>query len=266
MKFEPSLPAIDVQKPNAARMYDYQLGGSHNFAVDRAAAERTRAAMPWVVDAIRANRAFLARAVRFCQRQGVTQFLDLGSGIPTVGSVHEVARATERSARIAYVDNEPVAAVCAEALLADDPLATITRADLRDHDAVFGAPGVERLLDFSLPVALLTVMVLHAVPDADDPAAIVAEYRRRLAPGSLHVLSHITADHDPETAANAAMTFDGTGTPVTVRSRAEIARMLDGVELVEPGLVDATMWRHDDPGAAEHVGIYAAVGALGSQA
>ena len=262
MRTVPNLPAVDVEKPNAARMYDYHLGGSHNFAVDRAAAERTRAVMPWVVDAIRANRAFLARAVRFCQQQGITQFLDLGSGIPTVGSVHEVARATGRSARVAYVDNEPVAAVCAEALLADDPLATITRADLRDHDAVFNAPGVASLLDFSAPVALLTVMVLHAIPDSDDPAAIVAEYRRRLAPGSFHVLSHITADHDPDAAAKAADTFESTGTPVTVRSGEQIARMLDGVTLVEPGLVDATVWRHDDPGAPEHVGIYAAVGRL----
>jgi SAM-dependent methyltransferase len=263
VKVEPSLPVVDVETPNAARMYDYHLGGSHNFAVDRAAAERTKAVMPWLVDAIRANRGFLARAVRFCQRQGVTQFLDLGSGIPTVGSVHEVARATERSARVAYVDNEPVAAVCAEALLADDPLATITRADLRDHDAVFGAPGVARLLDFSLPVALLTVMVLHAIPDSDDPAAIVAEYRRRLAPGSFHVLSHITSDHDPDVAARAATTYQPTGTPVTVRSRVQVAQMLDGVTLVDPGLVDATEWRHDDPGAPEHVGLYAAVGRLG---
>ncbi len=131
------LPAVDPDIPNAARMYDYHLGGSHNFAADRAAADRTRAVMPWIVDAVRANRRFLARAVRYCQSEGVHQFLDLGSGIPTVGNVHEFARATDAGARVAYVDNEPVTVASSAALLEGDPQSTITAADLRDPDAVF---------------------------------------------------------------------------------------------------------------------------------
>ena len=255
-----SLPAIDVDTPNAARMYDYHLGGSHNFAADRAAADRTREAMPWVADAMRSNRAFLGRAVRYCQSQGVTQFLDLGSGIPTVGNVHEVARLTEPGARVAYVDNEGVAAACSAELLAGDPLATITCVDLRDPDAVLAAPGVADLLDLSQPVALLTVAVLHFLSDADHPAAVAARYRARLVPGSFHVLSHATADFDPAIANAAQETYRATSNPIQARTYAQVAQILDGLELVQPGLVDATAWRPDDPGAAGHVGYYAAVG------
>jgi len=255
-----NLPAVDVHTPNSARMYDYHLGGSHNFAADRAAADRTREAMPWVAAAIRANRAFLGRAVRYCQSQGIDQFLDLGSGIPTVGNVHEIARRTDPGARVAYVDNEAVAVATSGAVLSDDPLATITHADLRDPDAVFAAPGVEDLLDLARPVALLTVAVLHFVPDADDPASIVERYRQQLAPGSMHVLSHATADHDPAVAAAAAVTYRNTSNPIQARTRDEIAGLLDGLELVEPGLVDATAWRPEEPVAEEHAGYYAAVG------
>jgi len=253
------LPAVDPEIPNAARMYDYNLGGSHNFAADRAAADRTRAVMPWIVEAARANRNFLNRAVRYCQRQGIDQFLDLGSGIPTVGNVHEVARIGDPTARVAYVDNEPVTVASSEALLADDPLATITAADIRDPDAVFGTPQVRGLLDLSRPVALLTVAVLHFVPDKDDPAAITSCYRGRLAPGSLHVLSHATGDHDPESAAAGAGTYRNTANPITLRSRHHVALMFGDAELVEPGLVDATEWHPDDSFGQEHRGSWAGV-------
>jgi hypothetical protein len=258
------LPAVDPEIPNAARMYDYHLGGSHNFAADRAAADRSREVMPWIVDAVRANRRFLARAVQFCQSAGVHQFLDLGSGIPTVGNVHEVARRNDPSARVAYVDNEPVTVASSVALLDGDPQSTITAADMRDPDTVFDAPGVRELLDLSRPVALLTVAVLHFVADDADPVALTATYRSRLAPGSFHVLSHVTADHDPEIAAAAAQTYKSTANPIWPRSRDRIAEMFGSAELVEPGIVDASEWRPDDEDVAvEHVGFYAGVGRIG---
>lgn len=253
------LAGVNPEIPNAARMYDYHLGGSHNFAADRAAAEKTKAAMPWVSHAARANRNFLRRAVRFCQQEGIDQFLDLGSGIPTVGNVHEVARAGNPQARVAYVDNEPVTVASCLALLEGDPLATITAEDMRDPDAVFGAPGVRDLLDLSRPVALLTVAVLHFVPDEDDPAGLVETYRSRLVPGSFHALSHVTADHDPDAASGGVASYRNTATPVVVRTHAEVMSLFGDSELVEPGLVDATAWRPDDAVGPEHRGFWAGV-------
>jgi S-adenosyl methyltransferase len=253
------LPGVNPEIPNAARMYDYHLGGSHNFAVDRAAAEQTKAAMPWVSHAARANRNFLRRAVRFCQQQGIDQFLDLGSGIPTVGNVHEVARIGDAQARVAYVDNEAVTVASCEALLTGDPLATITAKDMRDVDGVFAAPGVRDLLDLSRPVALLTVAVLHFLTDEDNPAALVEQYRSRLAPGSFHALSHVTADHDPDVAHGGVATYRNTATPVTVRTHAQVAALFGDSELVEPGLVDATQWRPEDGVGPEHRGFWAGV-------
>jgi S-adenosyl methyltransferase len=256
------LPAVDPEVPNAARMYDYYLGGSHNFAADRAAAERVKAAIPYAVDVARANRFFLGRAVRFCIEEGIDQFLDLGSGIPTAGNVHEAARALDPRARVAYVDNEPVTVASTAALLEDDPLATITMADIRDPDAVFDAPGVRDLLDLSRPVALLMVSVLPFVPDEDDPVALVEDYRSRLAPGSVHVLSHGTADHDPADTPGLTGVYRTTANPLTLRTRDEVAALLRGTELVEPGLVDATEWRPEDTTGSQHRGIWAAVGRI----
>jgi hypothetical protein len=257
------LPGVNPEIPNAARMYDYHLGGSHNFAADRAAAERTKAAMPWISHAARANRNFLRRAVRFCHEQGIDQFLDLGSGIPTGGNVHEVARAGNPDARVAYVDNEPVTVASCVALLAGDPLATITATDIRDPDAVFAAPGVHDLLDFSRPVALLTVAVVHFVPDEDDPAGLMADYRSRLAPGSFHALSHATGDHDPEHAAAGAATYQNTANPVSIRSWDQVEKMFGGLGLVEPGLVDATRWHPEDTVGPEHTGSWAGIARVG---
>lgn len=254
--------ASEPRIANAARMYDYHLGGAHNFAVDRAAAERTREAMPWVALAVRANRAFLGRAVRYCQQRGIRQFLDLGSGIPTVGNVHEIAHAADPAARVAYVDNEAVAVACSDELLRGDPLITITHRDLRDVDAVLEAPGVADLFDFTEPIALLTVAVMHFVPDHDQPAAILARYRDQLASGSAHVLSHATADHAPGVAARAADTYRETSNPITARTHAQVAAMLDHLELADPGLVDATAWRPERPGLGEHIGYWAAVAHL----
>jgi hypothetical protein len=257
------LPAVDPEVPNAARMYDYYLGGSHNFAADRAAAERARAAMPFIVDAARANRFFLHRAVRFCVEEGLDQFLDLGSGIPTAGNVHEVALALNPRARVAYVDNEPVTVASAAALLENEPQATITMADVRNPDAVLASPGVRDLLDLSRPIALLTVAVLHFVPDEDDPAGIAERYRSRLVPGSIHVLSHATPDHDSPEAAAATEIYRRTANPITARSRQQVAALFGDAQLVDPGLVDATEWRPEDTIGGQHRGFWAGVARIG---
>jgi hypothetical protein len=256
------LPPVDPNIPNAARMYDYFLGGSHNFAADREAVDRITAVMPFAAQVIHANRYFLGRAVRFCAREGIDQFLDLGSGIPTVGNVHEAARAIDPAARVAYVDNEPVTVASAAALLDGDPLATITAADLREPDAVFAAPGVRDLLDLSRPVALLTVSVLQFVHDDAEAAAIAERYRGRLAPGSLHVLSHVTGDHDRTELTAAEDVYRSTANPGRLRSRDQVAALLDGLELVEPGIVDVTEWRPDDTAGTQHRGMWAAVGRI----
>jgi trans-aconitate methyltransferase len=256
------LPAVDPETPNAARMYDYFLGGSHNFAADRAAAERVKAGLPFAVELARANRFFLHRAVRFCVAEGIDQFLDLGSGIPTVGNVHEVVQALNPAARVAYVDNEPVTVASAMALLEGEPLASITAADLRDPDAVFDAPGVRDLLDLTRPVALLTVAVLHFIPDEDDPAALAQRYRNRLAPGSFHAITHGTADHDSSEVEALTTVYRSTANPAIARTRAQVAALFGDTELVEPGLVDATEWRPDDSVGAQHRGFYAGVGRI----
>ena len=250
---------VDFERANAARMYDYFLGGGHNFAVDREQAAQVVARHPDFVRVCQANRSYLARVVRACGERGIDQFLDLGSGVPTVGNVHEIAQRIRPDARVAYVDIEPVATTYAATILAGDGGATITRADLRDVDAVLRAPGVAGLLDFSRPVALLAVAVLHFLPG--DLVPVLAAYRRALVPGSLVVLSHGSDDQDdPDLAARARASseqYRTSDTPATARSRAELRRVLSGLELVPPGLVDLVAW--PEKGDDEPVGIYAAV-------
>jgi hypothetical protein len=245
------LPAVDPDVPNAARMYDYHLGGSHNFAADRAAADKARAAMPWIREAVRANRAFLGRAVRFCQAQGIDQFLDLGSGIPTAGNVHEIAVALNPAARTVYVDTDPVAVVHSRSILADEPRAIALEGDLREPAEILRAPGATEFLDFTRPIAVLMFAVLHFVPDEDDPAAIIDAYRRATVPGSYFALSHATGDYWPERARQTEDIYEKSRNAMTFRSRDQIAGLLTGYELVPPGLVDFTSWRPDtDPEAA----------------
>ena len=189
---------IDIERPSVARMYDYFLGGSHNFATDRELAKQALNVFPDAPYIVRANRAFLRRAVTMLCGLGVDQFLDLGSGIPTVGNVHEVAHAANPMARIVYVDSDPVAAVHSAALLSNEPLVHVLHADLRDPELVLQEAATEGELDLSRPVAVLLVSVLPFIPDADDPAGIVAEYRDGTAPGSYLAISHGTNDYQPE--------------------------------------------------------------------
>jgi len=237
---------IDLDRPNAARMYDYALGGSHNFAVDREMVERVEAIMPGSSILAHVNRAFLRRAVNFCLDAGVRQFLDLGAGIPTVGAVHEVARARVPDARVVYVDVDPVAVAHGRAILGGNPYATTIAGDVRNAGTILDSPEVTGLLDLSQPVAVLLIAVLHFVSDADDPAGIVAAVRDRLTPGSYLVLSHGSREDSPDEADEVQQVYRGTGTPLSLRTSAEVERFFAGFDLVEPGLTAVTEWRPDE--------------------
>lgn len=263
----PELPAApDLTRPNPARVYDFMLGGSHNFAADREFAQRVLDVYPQAWQVAVSNRAFLHRAVDTCLRAGVRQFLDLGSGIPGVGNVHDIARAHDPASRVAYVDIEPVAVTHSRAVLDGMDGVSITAADLRRPDRVLSAPGVAGLLDFDRPIALLMVSVLHFVPIRDDLAGIVARYRDALAPGSMVVCSHGSTDFEDPDAAGSARRLEqltqDSAQPACVRDRAELAAVVDGFDLLDPGMVDLDLWR-PEPGATHHpCGVYAMVGAL----
>lgn len=238
---------IDLDRPSAARVYDYFLGGSHNVAADRELARQAIATWPELPQIMHANRAFLRRAVRYCVEQGVRQFLDIGSGIPTVGNVHEVAQQAAPESKVVYVDMDPVAVAHSRAILAGNPRAAVVQADLRTPDRVLGDPDVRALLDFDQPVAVLLVALLHFVPEADDPVALVARLTETLAQGSFLVISHATGDGQPERAAEIEALYRRTTTPITMRSRDEVAALFGRAELVEPGLVFLPEWRPDSP-------------------
>ncbi|TDV52059.1 SAM-dependent methyltransferase [Actinophytocola oryzae] len=240
------VPAIvDTSAPSGARTYDYLLGGSHNFAADRAMADQVERAVPGIRAAARLNRAFLARAVRFMIGQGVRQFLDIGSGIPTVGNVHEIAHQVDPSCRVVYVDRDPIAVAHSELMLADAEHAAVVEADMRDPSSVVDDPVTRRLLDFDEPVGLLFLLVLHWVADEDDPAALVARYREVLAPGSCLAITHMTDDmqaHKIDAVAGIVRENRGAG-QVFPRARAEIATLFGDLELLQPGLVPTGTWR-----------------------
>ncbi|MFI7294387.1 SAM-dependent methyltransferase [Streptomyces sp. NPDC050121] len=240
--------SIDISVPSVSRIYDYYLGGSYNFEVDREAARRAMEFMPGLPKISQANRAFMRRAVRYAVGEGITQFLDIGSGIPTFGNVHEVAQAAGPGAHVVYVDHDPVAVAHSEAVLADNADADVVAADLRKPQEILGSPQVERLIDLERPVALLLVALLHFVEDADDPYAAVAEFGAALAPGSLLVLTHASYEGiplPPERAEGAVDVYKDIRNPLVMRSRAEIERFFEGYDMVEPGLVPMPHWRPD---------------------
>lgn len=238
---------IDVDRPNTARMYDYLLGGSTNFAVDREAVDALLETIPDNAEYIKGNRAFLARAVRYLVQAGIDQFLDLGSGVPTVGNVHEIAHQHDPRARVAYVDIEPVAVHHAQRLLGpDERRVTVTLADLRDPEAVLNAPGVSQLLDFSRPVAVLAVGVLPFVTDDEEAKALMATYRDATAAGSYAAISHISRIGWTEEQMAALLSVsEQTPTPECERDAVRIRALLPGYALVEPGLVPTPRWRPD---------------------
>jgi SAM-dependent methyltransferase len=238
--------SIDISVPSVARIYDYYLGGSHNFEVDRQAARRALEHLPGLPKIMQANRAFMRRAVRWAVGEGVTQFLDVGSGIPTFGNVHEVAQAACPEARVVYVDHDPVAVAHSQAVLEGNDRADVVAADLRKPQEILTAEPVERLLDLNRPVALLLVAILHFVEDDDEPYDAVAQLRDALAPGSLLILTHASYEGiplPPEWAEGAVDVYKDIRNPLIMRSREQIARFFEGYEMVEPGLVPMPYWR-----------------------
>lgn len=235
--------SIDLERPNAARIYDYLLGGAANFEQDRVFAEKLLEVMPLAKSAARLNRAFLRRAVRYCVESGIRQFVDVGSGIPTAGNVHEIVQAVDPTTRVLYVDNEPVAVTHSELLLRDNPLASSMRGDLNDPEPVLASD----LIDWSQPVAVLMVAVLHFVPDSTSPYESVARYIAAMAPGSHLVLSHAVERPDLEGKDEVDRLYKTASNPGVRRTTDDILRFFDGVELVEPGLVWTPEWHPDSP-------------------
>ncbi|MEU3776120.1 SAM-dependent methyltransferase [Streptomyces sp. NPDC032472] len=241
-------PGIDISVPSVSRIYDYYLGGSHNFEVDRQAARRAMEFMPGLPKIMQANRAFMRRAVRYAVSRGITQFLDIGSGIPTFGNVHEVAQAASPEARVVYVDHDPVAVAHSRAVLAGDDRTAVVAADLRKPRDILSAPEAVRLLDLDRPVALLLVAVLHFLEDADDPYDAVAELRDALPAGSLLVITHASYEGLPlseEVAGGMVGVYRDIRNPLVMRSREQVTRFFDGFELVDPGLVSMPNWQPD---------------------
>jgi SAM-dependent methyltransferase len=241
-------PGVDTKRANPARVYDYLLGGTHNFLADQDAGRAILAVEPNTRRGARANRAFLGRAVRFMAAQGIRQFLDIGSGIPTEGNVHEIAQQAALGARVAYVDNDPVAVAHALAMLDRNADAGITEADLREPRQILADHDVRRHIDLARPAGLLLSMVLHFISDDEDPWRVVATLRDALAPGSYLVLAHLTNESRPAVAQAAETVYNrSVSTDIHMRSRAEILRFFDGFDLVDPGLVYMTQWRPDSP-------------------
>ena len=236
-----------VQVPSAARMYDYYLGGHHNLAKDRGAADRAIEIYPGLPLVMRVNRAFLRRAVRFLCSQGIDRFLDIGSGIPTVGNVHQIAEQASPGARVVYVDVDPVAVAHSAALLEGNPRASIVKADLREPEAILTHPDVERLLAAGRPIALMLAFVLHFIFDDEQVLQILAKLRAALPSGSFVVISHGTTDAMPrDVMGKLIRLYSGTSQPIKLRTHAEVLRFFDGLELLEPGLVFVSMWRPED--------------------
>jgi S-adenosyl methyltransferase len=246
-KVDPSYvpPEIDTSSPSVARVYDAILGGKDNFAVDRAIAAEAVKAMGDGGSGARLNRAALGRAVRFMAGHGIAQFFDLGSGLPTVQNTHEIAQAVDPSARVVYVDNDPSAYLHGRVLLADDASTTVVLGDIREPDTLLALPGVTRFIDFSKPVGLILNAVIHHVLDEEDPYRIVERYKEVLAPGSYMQLTHFS-DSSPQALANEQVLLQSLGRGQT-RSREQITRFFDGLDLVEPGLVYLPEWRPDEP-------------------
>ncbi|MEU9782733.1 SAM-dependent methyltransferase [Streptomyces phaeochromogenes] len=250
---------IDTSRPHPARIYDYLLGGKDNYEVDRRAGDALAAVAPEVRIGLRANRAFLRRAVRYVVGSGVRQILDIGTGLPTSPNVHEIAREVTPDVRVAHVDNDPIVSAHAGALLSGSGVNSVVLADLRDPRAIVDHPDVRRVIDFDEPVAVLLVAVIHFLTDAEKPGRIVATLRDALPAGSFLVLSHATGDFADRSDAQAV--YSKATATLNLRSRAEVERLFDGFELVEPGLAQAPFWRPDTPPPARsgEIGFYGGV-------
>jgi S-adenosyl methyltransferase len=255
------MPAgTDPMKPSAARIYDYLLGGKDNYAVDRAAADKVLAVAPDQRRLAQANRAFAIRAARVLTEGGIRQFIDLGTGFPSSPSVHEVARLASPSARVVYVDSDPIVHAHNTALLASDDQVASVLADIRQPEVILDHPAVSQLIDFARPVGVLCAAVLHLISDAEDPQGIIAQFRDRMSSGSCLVLSQFANESDSEAMAELRAVAAGTPVETYFRSRDQILRFFDGFEVLEPGLANVQEWRQDSIMAPTRLKIVGAVG------
>ena len=258
----PVPPGVDPAVPSPARLYDYYLGGSINFPADREAAELIRKDLPEISDAAWSNRGFHQRAAKWLAADGgISQFIDIGSGLPTKGNTHQVVRAVAPDARVVYVDNDPMVRAYAGELLTDSRFTNFVFADLRDPDRVLGSRQLQALIDFTEPVGLLMTAVLHFVSDDGDPWGLMARYTQALAPGSYLALSHATADNVPERGVRAGLSVYKRATEnIYLRPRAEVERFFTGLELIPPWpgaaprLVFMGEWGAEDPQLADSDG------------
>jgi S-adenosyl methyltransferase len=244
---------FDTSVAHIARVYDYWLGGKDNFAADRAAGDEALQAYPNLVFSVRANRAYLARTVRYLvEEAGIRQFLDIGTGIPTANNTHQVAQSVAPECRVVYVDNDPIVLSHARALMASGPLGACDYidADLRDTQTILAE--AERTLDFSRPVAVMLIAVLHLIAEEDDPRAVVAKLMGAVPPGSYLAVSHVASDIEPEKMAEMGRRLNRLlAQKGTYRSRAQVARLFEGLEMVEPGVVPIPKWRPDTEAEAK---------------
>jgi len=260
---------LDVTRPSPARIYDYMLRGSHHFQSDADAAERILAVAPEIRDCAWSNRGFHQRAAAWIAGQGIRQFLDIGSGLPTVGNTHEVVRKVHPDARVVYVDNDPLVEQHSQEILDESGRVSVLCADLREPDSILGHPAVRKLIDPAEPTGLLMTAVLMFVPDSDDPWDLVARYMRALRPGSCLSLSHLTDDAKPPLAVDGfRRVFDRATEQMHFRSRAQVARFLDGLEVIPPypgapqDLTYSGLWGAEDVQLADSDGsrwLYCAV-------
>lgn len=263
-------PGVDPTTPSPARLYDYYLGGTNNFEVDRVAAERMRAIMPELSDAAWANRGFHQRAAIWIAEQGVSQFIDIGSGLPTRGNTHEAVQKVDTAIRVVYVDYDPMVQALAEGLLTDDGTTRFILADMREPEALLASPELRGHIDLAEPVGLLMTSVVHFMSDEMDPHGLVARYMQALAPGSYLVLSHVTHDLLPPRMVQAGLElYRQASEQLFPRSKPQVERFFTGLELIEPfagagpQVCYVGLWGAEDPDAADSDGsrvLYCGVG------
>ena len=264
------LPEADITVAHPARMYNYYLGGTTHFAADRKTANNVLAVLPEGRDMAIANRGFLGRVVRFLASQGISQLLDVGIGLPWPGSPSEILHAIDPSSHVVYVDNDPIVVAHARALLRDGGPMDVVHGDLREPEKLLAHPVIAATLDFSRPMAILLVAVLHFIRDQEEPERIVQTLKDTMPPGSYLAVSHGTQDFNPERAAAAVRGYDMAATPFVLRSRERVESFFGGLDMVEPGVVQLPYWRPDGSveGGVEgddpsKIWLYAGVGRKG---
>jgi S-adenosyl methyltransferase len=262
---------FDPTTPNVARMNDYFLGGKDNFAADRKAAEKALEVAPELLLLMREWRMFIRRVVRFLAESGITQFIDIGTGLPAEENVHEIAQATTPSARVVYVDSDPVVSSHAQALLADNERTIAINADVREPDQIIGNAALRKLIDLDQPIAVLLLTVLHRIPDDREAVRIITGLRGAMAPGSYMVIQHAVSDSRPEVTQSLTRLYQdekaivGRRRERNTRTKAQIESFFEGLELVDPGVVYLPSWRPDPGTSADDPEAIWLVGGVGQQ-